>query len=121
MTDKQESQLGPLSLCLNQSIGTASWLTPSDGAALGLAIQLAAVLDVSIAAGELSLVPQLSARYLAALQQLHLTVETRVASKQGEEQDGTAYVGDYLRLVNTTASESKARSTKRRASGQQSG
>ena len=104
---------------LEHALRSAVWLTSSDHAAVALARRLAFALDVAFDTGEgLKDVPQLSARYLSVLQQLHMTVETRVASKQGDETDGTSYVGDYLRLVNTTAGKSKTGSPKRGATGQ---
>lgn len=107
---------------LEHALRGAVWLTSSDGAAVALARRLAFALDVAFDTGEgLKDVPQLSARYLSVLQQLHLTVETRVASKQGDETDGSSYVGDYLRLVNSTVDKSETRPAKRGATGKQSG
>ena len=104
---------------LDEALASAGWLTPSDRAAVMLAKRLARALDVCFDLGEgMRDVPQLSARYLAVLQQLHLTVDTRVSSKQGDEQDGTNYVGDYLRLVNPAVGKSQAGTSKRRATGQ---
>lgn len=107
---------------LEHALKSAVWLTSSDHAAVALARRLAFALDVAFDTGEgLNNVPQLSARYLSVLQQLHMTVETRVASKQGDETDGTSYVGDYLRLVNPKVVKSKAGTPKRGAAGKQSG
>jgi len=124
MTQKDFERLFPkgLALSLNQALAGASWLTSTDGAAVALALRLAELLDVVLDTGEgIKDVPQLSARYLATLQQLHLTVDSRVTAKQGEESDGTDYVGDYLRLINTTVKESKPRVTNGGAASRKSG
>lgn len=121
MIDKDfaRSSNANLESSLDNALRSAVWLTSSDGAAVALARSLAKCLDVCFDTGEgIKDVPQLSARYLSVLQQLHLTVETRVASKQGEQEDGTNYVGDYLRLIDSKAGKSKAGTAKRGAAGQ---
>jgi hypothetical protein len=67
--------------------------------------------------GDLKEATPLTAKYLNVLQQLHLTVETRTAGKQGEENDGTNHVGNYLRLLNTKDTKQKSKPAQRRASG----
>ena len=62
----------------------------------------------------------LSGKFLSVLQQLHLTVETRTASKQ-EENDGTAYVGDFLRLVKTKNPKPPAKTSQRRQASKPTG
>lgn len=120
--DLARSSPGPLATSLDESLGSASWLTPSDRAAVSLAVGLAKLLDEVLSAGEsVRDVPQLSARYLSVLQQLHLTVDTRVTAKQGDETDGQNYVGDYLRLINTEAEKPKSRSANSGASGRKFG
>ena len=112
---------GPLTTSLNESLSSASWLTPSDCAAESLALSLAKLLDDVLSAGDgVRDVPQLSGRYLSVLQQLHLTVDTRVTAKQGDEMDGQNYVGDYLRLINTEAKKPKSRSANSGAASRKS-
>ena len=117
MTDLSKKPTG-LEQSLNDSLISAAWLTASDVGAITLARRLAVLLDSCFDTGqELALVPQLTGKYLATLQQLHLTVDTRVASKQGDEMDGQQYVGDYLRLINTKDKQPTPRPAKRRAVG----
>jgi hypothetical protein len=74
-------------------------------------------LDTAFDMGELKEATPLAAKYLQVLQQLHLTVETRTQGKQGEENDGTNHVGNYLRLLETTNTKSKPKPAQRGASG----
>lgn len=103
---------------LESSILAADWLQISDRGALALARRLATALDVAFDMGELKDVPGLAGRLIGVLQQLHLTTETRTQGKQKDENDGTGYVGDYLRLLKTEDSKSKSGSAKRRVSGE---
>ena len=89
-------------LSLNSALSVANWITPTDVAAITLARRMAKALDTSFDMGaDLKDITALSGKFLSVLQQLHLTVETRTASKKEQENDGTAYVGDFLRLVKT--------------------
>jgi hypothetical protein len=103
-------------LSLNSAISVANWLAPTDVAALTLARRIALALDTAFDMGDLKEATPLAAKYLQTLQQLHLTVETRTAGKQGEENDGTNHVGDYLRLIQTKDRKPKSETAKRRAS-----
>jgi hypothetical protein len=103
-------------LSLNSAISVANWLAPTDVAALTLARRIALALDTAFDMGDLKEATPLAAKYLNVLQQLHLTVETRTAGKQGEENDGTNHVGDYLRLIQTKDRKPKSEAAKRRAS-----
>jgi len=104
-------------LSLNSAISMANWLAPTDVAALTLARRIATALDTAFDMGDLKEATPLAAKYLSVLQQLHLTVETRTTGKQGEENDGTNHVGNYLRLLQTKDSKQAAKPAKRRASG----
>jgi hypothetical protein len=89
-------------MSLELAIEAAKWIDPSDLAAVTLARRVALSLDTAFDLGaDLKDLTALSGRFLTVLQQLHLTTETRTASKKTDENDGTAYVGDYLRLVKT--------------------
>jgi hypothetical protein len=104
-------------ISLNSAISVANWLAPTDVAALTLARRIALALDTAFDMGDLKEATPLAAKYLNVLQQLHLTVETRTAGKQGEENDGTNHVGNYLRLLETKDRKQKPEPAKRRASG----
>ena len=101
---------------LNSSLLMANWLAPTDVAAMTLARRLALALDTAFDMGDLKEATPLAAKYLNVLQQLHLTTETRTAGKQGEENDGTNHVGDYLRLLKPKDSKQDTKSSNRRAS-----
>jgi hypothetical protein len=82
---------------------------------------MATALDTAFDMGaDLKDITALSGKFLTVLQQLHLTVETRTASKQ-EENDGNAYVGDFLRLVKTKNPKPPAKTAQRRAAGKPTG
>jgi hypothetical protein len=104
-------------ISLNSAISVANWLAPTDVAALTLARRIALALDTAFDMGDLKEATPLAAKYLQVLQQLHLTVETRTAGKQGEENDGTNHVGDYLRLLKPKDSKQTTKPANRRASG----
>ena len=104
-------------LSLNSALSMANWLAPTDVAAMTLARRIALALDTAFDMGDLKEATPLAAKYLNVLQQLHLTVETRTAGKQGEENDGTNHVGDYLRLLKTKDSKPATKPAQRRASG----
>jgi hypothetical protein len=104
-------------LSLNSAIAVANWIAPTDVAALTLARRLAMALDTAFDMGELKEATPLAAKYLQVLQQLHLTVETRTQGKQGEENDGTNHVGNYLRLLETKDPKQKPKPANGRASG----
>ena len=104
-------------LSLNSALSIANWIAPTDVAAMTLARRLAVALDTAFDMGDLKEATHLAAKYLQTLQQLHLTVETRTAGKQGEENDGTNHVGNYLRLIEAKDRKQKSEPAKRRASG----
>jgi len=106
-----------LYLSLNSALSVANWIAPTDVAALTLARRIAMALDTAFDMGELKEATPLAAKYLQVLQQLHLTVETRTIGKQGDQNDGTNHVGNYLRLLETKNSKSKPKPAQRRASG----
>ena len=116
-TEVPEDKPMGIYLSLNSAISVANWLAPTDVAALTLARRIAQALDTAFDMGDLKEATPLAAKYLNVLQQLHLTVETRTAGKQGEENDGTNHVGNYLRLLQTKDSKQTAKPAKRRASG----
>ena len=103
-------------LSLNSALSVANWLAPTDVAAMTLARRIALALDTAFDMGDLKEATPLAAKYLSVLQQLHLTVETRTAGKQGEENDGTNHVGSYLRLLEAKDRKPKSETAKRRAS-----
>ena len=96
---------------LDLAISSANWLAPSDAAALELARRLAKALDVAFDNDELKEIPALAQRLTAILQQLHLTVETRTQGNKEEENNGEAIRTDYLRLLATPSSKSKAKTS----------
>ena len=104
-------------LSLNSALSVANWLAPTDVAAMTLARRIALALDTAFDMGDLKEATPLAAKYLSVLQQLHLTVETRTAGKQGEENDGTNHVGSYLRLLEAKDRKPKPKPAQRRASG----
>ena len=104
-------------LSLNSALLVANWLAPTDVAAMTLARRIALALDTAFDMGDLKEATPLAAKYLAVLQQLHLTVETRTTGKQGEENDGTNHVGNYLRLIEAKDRKPKPKPANGRASG----
>jgi hypothetical protein len=106
-----------LYLSLNSALSVANWIAPTDVATMTLARRLAMALDTAFDMGDLKEATPLAGKYLAVLQQLHLTVETRTAGKQGEENDGTNHVGNYLRLIEAKDRKPKPKPAQRRASG----
>ena len=101
-------------LCLESALTASNWISPTDAAAVHLARRMATALDTAFDMGaDLKDITALSGKFLIVLQQLHLTVETRTASKQ-EENDGTAYVGDFLRLVKTKNPKPATKAAQRR-------
>jgi hypothetical protein len=121
MTQKkpESTQTKPMGILdsLNSALSVASWIAPTDVAAITLARRIAQALDTAFDMGDLKEATPLAAKYLAVLQQLHMTVETRTAGKQGEENDGTNHVGNYLRLIETKNRKQKSQPAQRRASG----
>ena len=114
-TDVAELQPITIYLSLDQSLAAAKWIDASDAAAVTLARRLALALDTAFDMGaDLKDINALGGRLLAVLQQLHLTTETRTASKKTDENDGTEYVGDFLRLVKTKNTKSATKTTQRR-------
>ena len=114
-TDVPEVKPITIYLCLESALSASNWITPTDAAAVHLARRMAQALDTAFDIGaDLKDITALGGKFLTVLQQLHLTVETRTASKQ-EEQDGSAYVGDFLRLVKTKNPKPTAKTTQRRA------
>ena len=116
-TEQPEDKPMGLYLSLNSALSIANWITSTDVAAITLARRIALALDTAFDMGDLKEATPLAAKYLQVLQQLHLTVETRTTGKQGEENDGTNHVGNYLRLLETKDRKSKPEPAKRRASG----
>ena len=104
-------------LSLNSALSVANWLAPTDVAAMTLARRIALALDTAFDIGDIKEATPLAAKYLAVLQQLHLTVETRTTGKQGEENDGTNHVGNYLRLIEAKDRKPKPKPANGRASG----
>ena len=115
-TEPPEDKPMGIYLSLNSALSVANWLAPTDVAAMTLARRIALALDTAFDMGDIKEATPLAAKYLAVLQQLHLTVETRTQGKQGEENDGTNHVGSYLRLLETKDRKPKPQPAKRRAS-----
>ena len=118
MTQKKTEvpEVKPMSiyLCLESALAASNFITSTDAAAVHLARRMATALDTAFDMGaDLKDITALSGKFLTVLQQLHLTVETRTASKQ-EENDGTAYVGDFLRLVKTKNPKPATKTAQRR-------
>jgi len=108
-------------LSLNSALSVAGWITSTDVAAMTLARRMAKALDTAFDMGaDIKDITALSGKFLIVLQQLHLTVETRTASKQ-EDNDGTAYVGDFLRLVKTKNPKPQAKTAQRRTASKPTG
>jgi hypothetical protein len=101
---------------LNSALSVANWIAPTDVAAITLARRIALALDTAFDMGDLKEATPLAAKYLQVLQQLHLTVETRTLGKQGEENDGTNHVGNYLRLLETKDRKPKPKPAQRGSS-----
>ena len=116
-TEVPEDKPMGIYLSLNSALSMANWLAPTDVAAMTLARRIALALDTAFDMGDLKEATPLAAKYLNVLQQLHLTVETRTAGKQGEENDGTNHVGSYLRLLEAKDRKPKPKPAQRRASG----
>jgi len=103
-------------LSLESAITAAKWIDPADLAAVTLARRVALALDTAFDTGaDLKDITALSGRFLTVLQQLHLTTETRTASKKTDDNDGTAYVGDFLRLVKTKSTKPTTKASVSRA------
>jgi hypothetical protein len=120
-TEAPEEKPMDIYLSLNSALSVAGWITSTDVAAMTLARRMAKALDTAFDMGaDIKDITALSGKFLIVLQQLHLTVETRTASKQ-EENDGTAYVGDFLRLVKTKNPKPPAKTAQRRAASKPTG
>jgi hypothetical protein len=118
----QETKPMDIYAALNSALAVANWVAPTDVAAITLARRMAKSLDISFDLGaDIKDITALSGKFLSVLQQLHLTVETRTASKKDEEHDGTAYVGDFLRLVKTKNPKPTAKTAQRRATSKPTG
>jgi hypothetical protein len=121
MTQKkpEPNQSKPMGILdsLNSALSVANWIASTDVAAITLARRIAQALDTAFDMGDLKEATPLAAKYLQVLQQLHMTVETRTAGKQGEENDGTNHVGNYLRLLETKDRKQNTKPAQRRASG----
>jgi hypothetical protein len=125
MTQKKTEvpEVKPMSiyLYLESALSASNWIAPTDAAAVHLARRMATALDTAFDMGaDLKDITALSGKFLTVLQQLHLTVETRTASKQ-EDNDGTAYVGDFLRLVKTKNPKPPAKTAQRRTASKPTG
>jgi len=119
--EQPETKPMDIYLSLNSALSVANWIAPSDVATITLARRMAKALDTAFDMGsDLKDITALSGKFLSVLQQLHLTVETRTASKQ-EENDGTAYVGDFLRLVKTKNPKPPAKTAQRRTASKPTG
>ena len=116
-TEPPEDKPMGIYLSLNSALSVANWLAPTDVAAMTLARRIALALDTAFDMGDIKEATPLAAKYLAVLQQLHLTVETRTTGKQGEENDGTNHVGNYLRLIEAKDRKPKPKPANGRASG----
>ena len=116
-TEPPEDKPMGVYLSLNSAFSVANWLAPTDVAAMTLARRIALALDTAFDIGDIKEATPLAAKYLSVLQQLHLTVETRTAGKQGEENDGTNHVGNYLRLIEAKDRKPKPKPANGRASG----
>ena len=116
-TEQPEDKPMGVYLSLNSALSVANWLAPTDVAAMTLARRIALALDTAFDMGDLKEATPLAAKYLSVLQQLHLTVETRTQGKQGEENDGTNHVGNYLRLIEAKDRKPKPKPANGRASG----
>jgi hypothetical protein len=113
-TEAPEDKPIEIYLSLNSALSVAGWITSTDVAAITLARRMAKALDTAFDMGaDIKDITALSGKFLIVLQQLHLTVETRTASKQ-EDNDGTAYVGDFLRLVKTKNPKPATKTAQRR-------
>ena len=120
-TEQPETKPMDIYLSLNSALSVANWVSPSDVAAITLARRMAKALDTAFDMGaDIKDITALSGKFLTVLQQLHLTVETRTASKL-EENDGTAYVGDFLRLVKTKNPKPPAKTAQRRQASKPTG
>ena len=120
-TEAPEEKPMDIYLSLNSALSVAGWITSTDVAAMTLARRMAKALDTAFDMGaDIKDITALSGKFLTVLQQLHLTVETRTASKQ-EENDGTAYVGDFLRLVKTKNPKPPAKTAQRRTASKPTG
>jgi len=120
-TDVPEVKPITIYLCLESALAASNWITPTDAAAVHLARRMAQALDTAFDIGaDLKDITALGGKFLTVLQQLHLTVETRTASKQ-EENDGNAYVGDFLRLVKTKNTKPAAKTAQRRQASEPTG
>ena len=120
-TEAPEEKPMDIYLSLNSALSVASWITSTDVAAMTLARRMAKALDTAFDMGaDIKDITALSGKFLIVLQQLHLTVETRTASKQ-EDNDGTAYVGDFLRLVKTKNPKPPAKTAQRRTASKPTG
>jgi len=120
-TVKPDTEQINIYLCLELALAASNWIAKTDAAAVHLARRMAKALDTAFDMGaDLKDITALSGKFLTVLQQLHLTVETRTASKQ-EENDGTAYVGDFLRLVKTKNPKPPAKTAQRRPASKSTG
>jgi hypothetical protein len=120
-TEAPEEKPMDIYLSLNSALSVAGWITSTDVAAMTLARRMAKALDTAFDMGaDIKDITALSGKFLIVLQQLHLTVETRTASKQ-EDNDGTAYVGDFLRLVKTKNPKPPAKTAQRRTASKPTG
>jgi hypothetical protein len=120
-TEAPEEKPMDIYLSLNSALSVAGWISPSDVAAITLARRMAKALDTAFDMGaDIKDITALGGKFLNVLQQLHLTVETRTASKQ-EENDGTAYVGDFLRLVKTKNPKPPVKTAQRRTASKPTG
>ena len=120
-TEAPEEKPMDIYLSLNSALSVAGWITSTDVAAMTLARRMAKALDTAFDMGaDIKDITALSGKFLIVLQQLHLTVETRTASKQ-EDNDGTAYVGDFLRLVKTKNPKPPAKTAQRRTTSKPTG
>ena len=114
-SNKNQSFPATIQGSLDQALASAAWITKADFATVVLAKRLALALDTAFDTGELKEVSFLAQRFTVLLQQLHLTVETRIQGKQEEENDGSEHRDAYLRLLSTAPNVPKTGSSKRGA------
>lgn len=109
-SDNFEPNAGALnSTYLDLALMDANWIKETDAAAVGLVRHLAICLDAAIIdATDIKAITMLAGRYLQVLQQLNLTVATRITdTKQNEVVIN--YAQDYLRLTKAKNTKPKAK------------
>lgn len=94
---------------LDVALLDANWIKETDAAAVGLVRHLAICLDAAIIeATDIKAITMLAGRYLQVLQELHLTVATRITDTKQDEVV-IDYAQDYLRLTKAKVAKSKVK------------